>query len=99
MSPLKRAKFLNEQFICQFTRLFYYLFVLLVSLSFKPFYSIKMDVADNTVGQRQHRDEIGIRCQKLFQDFLEEYELKRHNHLLHFLTNGPLITDTKKMVS
>ncbi|XP_019875892.1 DNA replication licensing factor Mcm6 [Aethina tumida] len=33
-----------------------------------------MDVADNTVGQRQHRDEIGIRCQKLFQDFLEEYK-------------------------
>ncbi|KAH1018069.1 hypothetical protein HUJ05_005891 [Dendroctonus ponderosae] len=32
-----------------------------------------MDVADVNVGQRQHRDEIGIRCQKLFQDFLEEY--------------------------
>ncbi|XP_050315049.1 DNA replication licensing factor Mcm6-like [Anthonomus grandis grandis] len=33
-----------------------------------------MDVADVNVGQRQHRDEIGIRCQKLFQDFLEEYK-------------------------
>ncbi|CAG9832139.1 unnamed protein product [Diabrotica balteata] len=33
-----------------------------------------MDVADINIGQRQHRDEIGIRCQKLFQDFLEEYK-------------------------
>ncbi|XP_066153716.1 DNA replication licensing factor Mcm6 [Euwallacea fornicatus] len=33
-----------------------------------------MDVADVTAGQRQHRDEVGIRCQKLFQDFLEEYK-------------------------
>ncbi|XP_060533041.1 DNA replication licensing factor Mcm6 [Cylas formicarius] len=33
-----------------------------------------MDVADANVGQRQHRDEIGVRCQKLFQDFLEEYK-------------------------
>ncbi|CAH1118294.1 unnamed protein product [Phaedon cochleariae] len=33
-----------------------------------------MDVADVNLGQRQHRDEIGIRCQKLFQDFLEEYK-------------------------
>nr|XP_023030018.1 DNA replication licensing factor Mcm6 [Leptinotarsa decemlineata] len=32
-----------------------------------------MDVADINIGQRQHRDEIGIRCQKLFQDFLDEY--------------------------
>lgn len=31
-----------------------------------------MDVADVNVGQRQHRDEIGVRCQKLFQDFLDE---------------------------
>ncbi|KAF7286168.1 hypothetical protein GWI33_007130 [Rhynchophorus ferrugineus] len=33
-----------------------------------------MDVADVNAGQRQHRDEIGIRCQKLFQDFFEEYK-------------------------
>ncbi|CAG9861738.1 unnamed protein product [Phyllotreta striolata] len=33
-----------------------------------------MDVADIYVTQRQHRDEIGIRCQKLFHDFLEEYK-------------------------
>jgi DNA replication licensing factor MCM6 len=31
-----------------------------------------MDVANVQIGQRQHTDEIGIRCQKLFQDFLEE---------------------------
>ncbi|CAG9770225.1 unnamed protein product [Ceutorhynchus assimilis] len=33
-----------------------------------------MDVADVNAGHRQHRDEIGVRCQKLFQDFLEEYK-------------------------
>jgi DNA replication licensing factor MCM6 len=33
-----------------------------------------MDVANVQIGQRQHTDEIGIRCQKLFQDFLEEYK-------------------------
>nr|CAH7729653.1 unnamed protein product [Callosobruchus chinensis] len=33
-----------------------------------------MDVVDLNAGQRQHRDEIGVRCQKLFQDFLEEYK-------------------------
>lgn len=33
-----------------------------------------MDVADvNNAGQRIQRDEVGVRCQKLFQDFLEEY--------------------------
>lgn len=31
-----------------------------------------MDVADVQVGQLRVRDEVGIRCQKLFQDFLEE---------------------------
>ena len=31
-----------------------------------------MDVADNLVGQSQVKDEVGDRCQKLFQDFLEE---------------------------
>ncbi|XP_044262002.1 DNA replication licensing factor Mcm6 [Tribolium madens] len=33
-----------------------------------------MDVANVQVGQRQHQDEIGVRCQKLFQDFLEEFK-------------------------
>ncbi|KAJ8917378.1 hypothetical protein NQ315_002402 [Exocentrus adspersus] len=33
-----------------------------------------MDVADVNVGQRQHRDEVGVRCQKLFQDFLDEFK-------------------------
>ncbi|XP_057657866.1 DNA replication licensing factor Mcm6 [Diorhabda carinulata] len=33
-----------------------------------------MDIADANIGLRLHRDEIGIRCQKLFQDFLEEYK-------------------------
>lgn len=31
-----------------------------------------MDVADAHVGQLRVKDEIGLRCQKLFQDFLEE---------------------------
>ncbi|XP_018568170.1 DNA replication licensing factor Mcm6 [Anoplophora glabripennis] len=33
-----------------------------------------MDVADIIAGQRQHRDEVGVRCQKLFQDFLDEFK-------------------------
>nr|CAD7403286.1 unnamed protein product [Timema cristinae] len=33
-----------------------------------------MDVADVQVGQLRVKDEVGIRCQKLFQDFLEEYK-------------------------
>jgi DNA replication licensing factor MCM6 len=31
-----------------------------------------MDVADAHIGRLQVKDEIGVRCQKLFQDFLEE---------------------------
>lgn len=31
-----------------------------------------MDVAEAYVGQLKVKDEIGVRCQKLFQDFLEE---------------------------
>lgn len=31
-----------------------------------------MDVADVNVGQLRVKDEVGVRCQKLFQDFLEE---------------------------
>ncbi|KAF2879667.1 hypothetical protein ILUMI_26505 [Ignelater luminosus] len=33
-----------------------------------------MDVADPQVGQIRVRDEIGVHCQKLFQDFLEEFK-------------------------
>lgn len=33
-----------------------------------------MDVADTYATQRQVRDEVGVRCQKLFQDFLEEFK-------------------------
>ncbi|GBP40155.1 DNA replication licensing factor Mcm6 [Eumeta japonica] len=33
-----------------------------------------MDVADTFASQHQVKDEIGIRCQKLFQDFLEEFK-------------------------
>ncbi|KAK9747350.1 MCM N-terminal domain [Popillia japonica] len=33
-----------------------------------------MDVADVQVGQPRVRDEVGVRCQKLFQDFLEEFK-------------------------
>lgn len=31
-----------------------------------------MDVADVQPGQNKVQDEVGVRCQKLFQDFLEE---------------------------
>ncbi|XP_013185119.2 DNA replication licensing factor Mcm6 [Amyelois transitella] len=33
-----------------------------------------MDVADTFATQSQVKDEIGVRCQKLFQDFLEEFK-------------------------
>ncbi|XP_041779036.1 DNA replication licensing factor Mcm6 [Anopheles merus] len=33
-----------------------------------------MDVADAHVGQLRVRDEVGVRCQKLFLDFLEEFK-------------------------
>ncbi|XP_055385903.1 DNA replication licensing factor Mcm6 [Condylostylus longicornis] len=33
-----------------------------------------MDVADTQVGQLRVKDDVGIRCQKLFQDFLEEFK-------------------------
>jgi DNA replication licensing factor MCM6 len=32
-----------------------------------------MDVSEAQIGQQRVRDEVGVRCQKLFQDFLEEY--------------------------
>ncbi|KAL3287873.1 hypothetical protein HHI36_002331 [Cryptolaemus montrouzieri] len=32
-----------------------------------------MDIQGAQFGQRIQRDEIGIRCQKLFQDFLDEF--------------------------
>ena len=32
-----------------------------------------MDVADPTIGIPRVKDELAERCQKLFQDFLEEY--------------------------
>lgn len=31
-----------------------------------------MDVADTYATQSHVKDEVGVRCQKLFQDFLEE---------------------------
>ncbi|XP_026276705.1 DNA replication licensing factor Mcm6 isoform X2 [Frankliniella occidentalis] len=33
-----------------------------------------MDVADAQIGQNRVRDDVGVRCQKLFQDFLEEFK-------------------------
>lgn len=33
-----------------------------------------MDVADAHVGQLRVKDEIGVRCQKLFLDFLEDFK-------------------------
>ena len=35
-------------------------------------YIIEMDVAELQTGQAQVKDEVGDRCQKVFQDFLEE---------------------------
>jgi len=36
------------------------------------FFGTTMDVAEAQIGQQRVRDEVGVRCQKLFQDFLEE---------------------------
>lgn len=33
-----------------------------------------MDVADANVGHLRFKDEVGLRCQKLFQDFLEDFK-------------------------
>ncbi|XP_031621912.1 DNA replication licensing factor Mcm6, partial [Contarinia nasturtii] len=41
-----------------------------------------MDVADVQVGQLRVKDDVGVRCQKLFQDFLEEF---RENGELKYL--------------
>ncbi|GLH03180.1 DNA replication licensing factor Mcm6, partial [Gryllus bimaculatus] len=35
---------------------------------------LRMDVPDVQVGQLRVVDEVGARCQKLFQDFLEEFK-------------------------
>lgn len=32
-----------------------------------------MDVAEQTIVTKQVKDQVGERCQKLFQDFLEEW--------------------------
>lgn len=34
-----------------------------------------MDIAEAREGINKVKDEVGARCQKLFQDFLEEYAL------------------------
>ncbi|XP_037876572.1 DNA replication licensing factor Mcm6 [Bombyx mori] len=48
-----------------------------------------MDVADTYATQSQVKDEVGIRCQKLFQDFLEEFkednEIKYEKHAKELL--------------
>ncbi|KAG6461066.1 DNA replication licensing factor Mcm6 [Manduca sexta] len=48
-----------------------------------------MDVADTYATQSQVKDEVGVRCQKLFQDFLEEFkednELKYEKHAKELL--------------
>ncbi|XP_026754046.1 DNA replication licensing factor Mcm6 [Galleria mellonella] len=48
-----------------------------------------MDVADTFATQSQVRDEVGVRCQKLFQDFLEEFkednEIKYEKHAKELL--------------
>lgn len=57
-----------------------------------------MDVADVNVGQLRVKDEVGLRCQKLFQDFLEEYEIN-HINLKRFVFNyfTCKLIDLKKM--
>ncbi|XP_055299709.1 DNA replication licensing factor Mcm6 [Sitodiplosis mosellana] len=42
-----------------------------------------MDVADVQVGQLRVKDDVGIRCQKLFQDFLEEFRENGEIKYLH----------------
>ncbi|XP_076354711.1 minichromosome maintenance 6 isoform X1 [Tachypleus tridentatus] len=37
-----------------------------------------MDVAEQSIGQVHVKDDVGDRCQKLFQDFLEEYQNEAH---------------------
>lgn len=32
-----------------------------------------MDVSEVRTGFTKHKDDVGNRCQKMFQDFLEEY--------------------------
>ncbi|KAM3960690.1 minichromosome maintenance 6 [Aphomia sociella] len=48
-----------------------------------------MDVADTFATQSQVKDEVGVRCQKLFQDFLEEFkednEIKYEKHAKELL--------------
>ncbi|XP_063369189.1 DNA replication licensing factor Mcm6 [Cydia amplana] len=48
-----------------------------------------MDVADTYATQSQVKDEVGVRCQKLFQDFLEEFkednEIKYEKHAKELL--------------
>ncbi|XP_069362964.1 DNA replication licensing factor Mcm6 [Maniola hyperantus] len=48
-----------------------------------------MDVADTYATQSQVKDEVGVRCQKLFQDFLDEFkednELKYEKHAKELL--------------
>jgi hypothetical protein len=44
----------------------------LVHISFLVVSGINMDVSEPQIGQQRVRDEVGVRCQKLFQDFLEE---------------------------
>ena len=39
---------------------------------------VKMDVAEQVARTNQVKDQIGERCQKLFQDFLEEYVYFNH---------------------
>jgi len=36
------------------------------------FFLITMDVAEAQIGQQRVNDEVGVRCQKLFQGCLEE---------------------------
>ncbi|XP_066993325.2 DNA replication licensing factor Mcm6 [Anabrus simplex] len=52
-----------------------------------------MDVADVQVGQLRVNDEVGARCQKLFQDFLEEF---KEEGIIKYLEGAKELTSPEK---
>jgi len=56
-----------------------------------------MDVANATIGLPRVRDELGERCQKLFQDFLEEFKL--NDELKYLIEAQELIRPERNTLS
>ncbi|XP_014668098.1 PREDICTED: zygotic DNA replication licensing factor mcm6-B-like [Priapulus caudatus] len=63
--------------------------VILINIANRLFITAfsKMDVADHTTGNARVKDDVGDRCQKLFQDFLEEFK-DRSTGELKYLNNA-----------